>query len=99
MSDIEEMKQGKNLKIIEINGSCSEPTHIYDPSKSSYFKAVKGILSHWKIVREIGETNRKMGVNYMKAMEIIKAFLDLNAYFKLIRKSVAAKEVEMELGS
>ena len=31
----EELYEGKNFMIIELNGSGSEPTHIYDPSKKN----------------------------------------------------------------
>ena len=34
---IEELSEGKNFKIIEINGAGSEPTHIYDPRHSLIF--------------------------------------------------------------
>ena len=48
-NDWQELKEGKNLMIIEVNGAGSEPTHIYDPGHSLFF-AWKEIIRHWKIL-------------------------------------------------
>ena len=40
-NNFDELLKGESFKIIEINGIISEPTHIYDASKGSYFKALK----------------------------------------------------------
>ncbi len=61
----EELLQGKNFNIIELNGAGSEPTHIYDPQHSIFF-AWKEIIRHWKMLFEISRMNRKLkGVPYM----------------------------------
>ena len=39
-----ELEQGKNFSIVELNGSASEPTHIYDPKHSLFF-CMEGIGS------------------------------------------------------
>ncbi|HEX5085377.1 MAG TPA: VTT domain-containing protein [Blastocatellia bacterium] len=57
---VEEFKQGKNFKIIELNGVTSEATHIYDP-KNSLLKAYKTLCSQWRIAFEIGARNLKRG--------------------------------------
>jgi sporulation protein YlmC with PRC-barrel domain len=50
-NDWEELKQGKNFSILELNGSGSEPTHIYDPRHSVFLgmerncKALENIIS------------------------------------------------------
>jgi hypothetical protein len=54
----EDLEQGKNLSIIELNGAGSEPTHIYDPSHSIFF-AWKEIIRHWKILYKISVWNHK----------------------------------------
>jgi hypothetical protein len=33
---IEELEQGINFSIVELNGAASEPTHIYDPKHSLF---------------------------------------------------------------
>lgn len=61
----QELKAGKNLSIIEVNGAGSEPTHMYDP-KNSVFFAWKEIIRHWDILFKISIINKKrLGVAYM----------------------------------
>lgn len=60
----EELYDGKNFMIIELNGSGSEPTHMYDPKKKIW-QAWKIILQHWKIMYQIAVTNHKSGVSYL----------------------------------
>jgi pimeloyl-ACP methyl ester carboxylesterase/membrane protein DedA with SNARE-associated domain len=55
---IEDFKQGRNFKVLELNGVTSEATHIYDP-KNSLFTAYKVLFSQWRIAFEIGEQNRR----------------------------------------
>jgi hypothetical protein len=52
----EELKQGKNFSIIELNGAGSEPTHIYDP-RHSIFWAWKEIIRHLNILYRISKQN------------------------------------------
>jgi RimK-like ATP-grasp domain len=55
-SNWEDLVQGKNLSIIELNGAGSEPTHMYDPKHSIFF-AWKEIIKHWKILWKISRYN------------------------------------------
>ena len=57
-SDFENLQKGKGFKVIELNGIISEPTHIYDASKGSYFKALASIKKHWKLLGVIGKMNK-----------------------------------------
>jgi hypothetical protein len=34
---IEELEQGINFAVVELNGAASGPTHIYDPKHSLFF--------------------------------------------------------------
>jgi len=56
----EELQAGKHFSIIEVNGTGSEPTHIYDPAHSILF-AWKEIYRHWKIVFRISLLNSRSG--------------------------------------
>ena len=80
------LSTGKGLKIIELNGVCSEPTHIYDPGGGTYWSALKDIAKHWKIIFRIAKLNRKRGIKYETHIRIAKAFLHLFAYQKKIRQ-------------
>jgi hypothetical protein len=54
--------------IIELNGSGSEPTHIYDPAMKLW-QAWKIIIQHWKIMYQIAAVNHKRGVPYLSIKE------------------------------
>lgn len=64
----QELYEGKNFMIIELNGSGSEPTHIYDPQKTIW-QAWKIILQHWKIMYQIAASHHRNGVPYLSIKE------------------------------
>lgn len=53
---LEELEQGINFSIIELNGAKSEPTHIYDP-KHSFWYGQKEIFRHQRIMQKIVKAN------------------------------------------
>lgn len=55
-----DFKQGKNFKVVELNGVTSEATHIYDP-RNSLAAAYRVLFQQWRIAFEIGAQNRKQG--------------------------------------
>lgn len=71
----QELREGKNFSIIEVNGAGSEPTHIYDPHHSIFF-AWKEIIRHWTILFKISRLNHhsknypymdtKSGINMLR---------------------------------
>lgn len=67
----EELEEGKNYSIIELNGSGSEPTHIYDP-RHSIVDAWRIILQHWDILYRISKANRKLGVKFNSFISVRK---------------------------
>jgi membrane protein DedA with SNARE-associated domain len=71
----EDLKQGHNIKVIELNGVTSESTHIYDP-KYSYFDAVRILIKQWKIAFEIGSMNYKRGVEIPSLKHMISVIFD-----------------------
>lgn len=56
----EDFKQGRHLKVIELNGVTSEATHIYDP-QHSLFEGWRVLCSQWRLAFEIGAQNRLRG--------------------------------------
>ena len=62
-TSIKDLKEGKNISILEFNGTGSEPNHIYDCGMS-YRQALQEIRRHWKYLFEIGRINRKRGIPY-----------------------------------
>jgi hypothetical protein len=69
----EELKQGKNFSVIEVNGAGSEPTHIYDPRHSLLF-AWKEIIRHWVLLWRISTMNHKKGFHYLNLNQGIQMF-------------------------
>lgn len=58
------LERGEHFSIIELNGSGSEPTHIYDP-RHSIFYAWKEVLRHWHILLRICKKNHEYGTEYL----------------------------------
>jgi len=57
---VEDLKAGRGLSILELNGLTSESTHIYDP-RHSVFYGWKTIMQQWKSAFEISAVNRASG--------------------------------------
>ncbi len=69
----EELENGKNFSIVELNGAASEPTHIYDP-KHSIFYAWKELARHITYMYEISAINHKNGFSYLSRKEGMKEY-------------------------
>ena len=83
----EELKQGKNFSIIELNGAGSEPTHMYDPKHSIFF-AWKEIIRHWNILLKISMLNHKAKhIPYMTVHSGLQMFKENGMYMKMLQAS------------
>jgi len=71
----QELKEGKNFSVIELNGAGSEPTHMYDPRHSLFF-AWKEIVRHWIILWRISRINHKKGIPYLSQKEGMQMMKD-----------------------
>lgn len=78
-SSWEELENGENFKIIELNGAASEPTFIYDP-KNSYFTAVKEITRHWSFMYRIAKINNRKGYHFTDLGECWNIFRQFNPF-------------------
>ncbi|MFK7903688.1 MAG: hypothetical protein AB8B69_01115 [Chitinophagales bacterium] len=78
---MKDLKQGKNFKILEINGVAAEPAHIYDPNYS-VSQAYKDLFQQWKVIYEISYYQHRNGVEYMTFGEAKKAVKEYLAYMK-----------------
>jgi hypothetical protein len=68
----DELLQGKNFSIIELNGSGSSPTHMYDPKHSIAF-AWKEIIRHWQLIYRIANYNHiHRNVPYLRFAEGVR---------------------------
>lgn len=71
----EELEQGNNFSIIELNGAGSEPTHIYDPRHSIFF-AWKEIIRHYNILYKISTHNHQRGYTYLNLQQSRQLVID-----------------------
>ncbi len=58
----EALRDGRDLKVLELNGVTSEATHIYDPSLT-LGDAYGVLFEQWRLAFEIGAANRERGVS------------------------------------
>ncbi len=83
----EDLIAGKNVKILEINGIISEPTHIYDPENSTYFSAIQSLKKHWKISYQIAQKNHTLSkITYPKFIPYAKDMLWLRKHTQKLKK-------------
>ncbi len=59
---IDALYDGKNIKILELNGVNADPAHIFDP-EYRLLTAYRDVIWHWKRLSEIAMVNRKNGHN------------------------------------
>lgn len=75
---IDDLYEGKNIKILELNGVSSEVAHIYDP-KYKLLRAYKDIANNMKIIAQIAKKNHGLGIPYDPLFQFLK---DLVAHFR-----------------
>jgi hypothetical protein len=73
VNSIEDLYDGKNIRILELNGASSEPGHIYDPSLNLY-QAYRDLLYHWKLLAEVSQKNIQLGLKPVSFWLIIKSY-------------------------
>ncbi len=67
---ISSFQEGRDFKIVELNGVTSEATHIYDPG-NSLFEAYKTLREQWRIAFKIGDQNRKKGMQVASLWQVV----------------------------
>ena len=69
--NVKDFQQGRNFKVIELNGVTSEATSIYDP-RNSVFDAYRILFAQWRIAFEIGAQNRARGFKPTQLRKLLK---------------------------
>ena len=78
VNSIEDLYEGNNMKIIELNGVSSEVAHIYDPDYK-LIQAYKDVITHMKYIYKIARKNHEKGIKY----DSLRTFLsDLNKHLR-----------------
>ena len=70
-ASIDDLRNLKNFKILELNGAASEPAHIYQPG-FSLFKAYRIVFWHHLMLANISRANRRNGFSYLSHREGMK---------------------------
>ena len=71
VKSIEDLYEGKNIRIMEVNGTTSEPAHIYDPNYK-LMNAYADIFYNMKLVQNIAIQNHKKGIEYTPFTEFYR---------------------------
>ncbi len=84
-SNFEDLEQGKNFQIVEINGAISEPTHMYDPKHSLLF-GWKELTRHFHYMYLISKHNHNNGAKYLTFKEGVQEFKNHHKHYDRILK-------------
>lgn len=72
-----DLMEGKNFKIIELNGVTSESTNIYDP-RYNLFDMYRILFQQWRIAFEIGAENVRLGAQPVGITELARLVFGKN---------------------
>ncbi len=71
VSSLQDLYEGKNIKIMELNGTNAEPTHIYD-SAHGFWRMYRDLAWHWTRMADIALENQLLGVKTAKLLPFLK---------------------------
>jgi hypothetical protein len=74
----EDFKQGRNFKVVELNGVTSEATSIYDPG-NSLWKAYGVLFQQWRIAFEIAALNVASGAHPVSVKTLLQSLWSYKA--------------------
>jgi hypothetical protein len=80
-----DLKAGKNIFIVELNGVGAEPAHIYDPAYKLWW-AWRDLIKQWSMVYKISVYNHRQGVKYMTTKEL-RAHLKVMKAYRILANS------------
>jgi hypothetical protein len=69
----DDLRAGRNFKVIELNGVTSEATHIYD-HRTELIDAYRTLFEQWRIAFEIGRRNRDRGARPARLGDLLHGF-------------------------
>ena len=85
--NFDDLENGKNFKILEINGLISEPTHMYDNRTGNYLNCLKEIKKHWEVIFSIATLNNKIGnARFQNLSYFLQSLVKLRNYSKTIKQ-------------
>lgn len=88
-ASIEDLRSGRNFKILEFNGGGAEPHHVYG-NGYTLVQAWKILIHHWYILFLISSRNNEKGIPYWSFKKGYAHFKNAGEYFKKLKKLDAA---------
>jgi len=88
-ASIEDLKCGKNFKVLEFNGGGAEPHHVYG-NGNTLFQALRILVHHWNILFQISEMNNEKGIPYWSFDKGYAHFKKAGEHIKDLKKLDAA---------
>ncbi len=67
------LRAGQDLKVLELNGLTSEPTHIYDPA-APLLPAWRALIGQWRRAYDLGAANAAAGARPASLREVLRAW-------------------------
>jgi hypothetical protein len=71
VSSLDELYQGKNIKVLELNGVNADAAHIFDPNYS-LLQAYKDVAKHWRVLAEISNIQKANGIKAVPLQKILQ---------------------------
>ncbi len=71
----DDLRAGRNFAIVELNGTMSESTNLYDPGRSILW-SYQVLFSQWRTLYDLGAERRREGQRPLGAMELLRAIRD-----------------------
>lgn len=72
---IEDLRSGRDFRVIELNGVTAEAAHVYDPAVS-LIEAYRVWFLHWRLAFEIGKRNMRAGASAAGIGELLGLAFD-----------------------
>lgn len=73
-SNLQDLKSGENIEVVEINAASAESIHIWDKN-TTLFTAIKTLLWQYRTLFQIGHENRKKGYKTPGIKKILQHWL------------------------
>lgn len=71
----DDLRRGENFRIVELNGTMSESTNLYDPGEPLWWSYAV-LYRQWRTMYEIGAQRRRAGKKPMRFRELLVALRD-----------------------
>lgn len=88
---VDDLRAGRNLRILELNGVTSEATHIYDP-QARLLAGWRTLFEQWRIAFEIGAANVARGATRPSLRELLALLGRRRSRFATIARRLAERK-------